>query len=79
MQIIYFVIKTDNNTFIIFTFFEKYKKRKNENNLFLTFFQCTQIALETLIRAQSITLRLTYYPSVSRDLGPDFRKAFISR
>ena len=32
VQIIYFVIKTDN-TFIIFTFFEKYRKRKNENNL----------------------------------------------
>ncbi len=33
VQIIYFVIKTDN-TFIISTFFEKYKlKRKNENNL----------------------------------------------
>ncbi len=26
VQIIYFVIKTDN-TFIIFTFFEKYRKR----------------------------------------------------
>ncbi len=32
VQIIYFVIKTDN-TFIIFTFFEKYRERKNENNL----------------------------------------------
>ncbi len=32
VQIIYFVIKTDN-TFISFTFFEKYRKRKNENNL----------------------------------------------
>ncbi len=29
---IYFVIKTDT-TFIIFTFFEKYRMRKNENNL----------------------------------------------
>ncbi len=35
VQIIYFVIKTDN-TFIIFTFFEKYRKRKNENNLEIT-------------------------------------------
>ncbi len=32
VQIMYFVIKTDN-TFIIFTFFEKYWKCKNENNL----------------------------------------------
>ena len=35
VQIIYFVIKTDN-IFIIFTFFEKYRKRKNENNLEIT-------------------------------------------
>ena len=31
MQIMYFVIKT-GNTFIIFTYFEKYWKCKNENN-----------------------------------------------
>ena len=32
VQIMYFVIKTDN-TLVIFTFFFKYRKRKNENNL----------------------------------------------